>query len=86
MKKNIHPKNYRPVAFKDISNGHIFITKSASDTKDTIEVDGKEYPLIKLEISNTSHGFYTGENKLIDSTGRVDKFKKRYQKFSEKKA
>ena len=81
MKKGIHPESYRLVAFKDISNGHVFITKSTARTKDTIEIDGVEYPLVKLEISNTSHGFFTGQKKLIDSTGRVDKFKKRYSGF-----
>jgi large subunit ribosomal protein L31 len=85
MKKGIHPSNYRMVAFKDISNGHIFLTKSTANTKETIEVDGVEYPLVKLEISNTSHGFFTGQKKLIDSTGRVDKFKKRYSNFNIKK-
>ena len=84
MKKKIHPKNYREVAFKDTSNGHVFITKSTAETKDKLEYEGKEYPLIKLEISNTSHGFYTGKSKLIDSTGRVDKFKKRYATFNKK--
>ncbi len=85
MKKGIHPKNYRFVAFKDISNGVVFITKSTANTKETIEIDGVEYPLIKLEISNTSHGFYTGQKKLMDTTGRVDKFKKRYSGFGLKK-
>ncbi len=85
MKKGIHPKNYRLVAFKDITNGHVFLTKSTAQSKEKIEVDGKEYPLIKLEISNTSHGFFTGQKKLIDSTGRVDKFKKRYSGFGKKK-
>ncbi len=85
MRKDIHPKNYRLVAFKDISNGTVFITKSSANTKETLEVDGVEYPLVKLEISNTSHGFYTGQKKLIDSTGRVDKFKKRYSAFGSKK-
>ena len=81
MKKGIHPESYRLVAFKDISNGEVFITKSTARTKETIEIDGVEYPLVKLEISNTSHGFFTGQKKLIDSTGRVDKFKKRYAGF-----
>lgn len=85
MKKGIHPKNYRFVAFKDISNGTVFISKSTAHTSETIEIDGVEYPLIKLEISNTSHGFFTGQNKLIDSTGRVDRFKKRYSGFKNKK-
>lgn len=80
MKKGIHPENYRLVAFKDMSNDHVFITKSTASTKDTIEVDGIEYPLYKLEISNTSHPFYTGKMKLVDTAGRVDKFRNRYQK------
>ncbi len=84
MKEGIHPKNYRLVAFKDISNGHVFITRSTARTKETIVIDGVEYPLVKLEISNTSHGFFTGKKKLIDSTGRVDKFYKRYQQFKSK--
>lgn len=78
MKEGIHPKEYRLVAFKDMSNEHVFITKSAARTKETIEVDGVEYPVIKLEISNSSHPFYTGKMKLVDSAGRVDKFNRRY--------
>ena len=80
MKKGIHPENYRLVAFKDMSNEHTFITKSTVNTKEEIEIDGKKYPLVKLEISNTSHPFYTGKMKLVDTAGRVDKFKKRYAK------
>ena len=80
MKKGIHPENYRLVAFKDMSNGNTFITKSTANTKDTVEIDGVEYPVIKLEISNTSHPFYTGKVKLVDTAGRVDKFMNRYQK------
>jgi large subunit ribosomal protein L31 len=80
MKKDIHPKNYRLVAFKDMSNDHVFITKSAAQTKDTIKLeDGVEYPLIKIEISNTSHPFYTGKMKLLDTAGRVDKYLNRYK-------
>lgn len=87
MKADIHPKNYRLVVFKDMSNGYAFITKSAADTKETIQwEDGKEYPVIKLEISHTSHPFYTGKMKLVDSAGRVDKFKNRYQKHYDNKA
>lgn len=87
MKADIHPKNYRLVVFKDMSNGYAFITKSAADTKETIQwEDGKEYPVIKLEISHTSHPFYTGKMKLVDSAGRVDKFKNRYQKHYYNKA
>ena len=85
MKKGIHPENYRMVVFKDMSNEHTFITKSTADTKDTIEIDGTTYPLIKLEISNTSHPFYTGKMKLVDTAGRVDKFMNKYKKHLDKK-
>lgn len=85
MRKEIHPKEYRLVIFKDMSNEYMFMTKSAVQTKDTIVwEDGKEYPLIKLEISHTSHPFYTGKMKLVDTAGRIDKFKNRYKKYSEK--
>ena len=83
MKKGIHPEGYRMVAFKDMSNGHTFLTRSTVDTKETIEVDGVDYPLYKLEISNTSHPFYTGKVKLVDTAGRVDKFMSRYGKHME---
>ena len=82
MKKNTHPDNYRLVVFKDMSNGDTFITKSCASSKDTIEIDGVEYPLIKREISSTSHPFYTGKMKLVDSAGRVDKFYKKFGKSS----
>jgi len=81
MKKGIHPENYRMVAFKDMSNEDVFLTRSTVDTKETIEVEGVEYPLVKLEISRTSHPFYTGKSKLIDAAGRIDKFKTKYAKF-----
>ncbi len=81
MQKGIHPEEYRLVAFKDMSNEEVFITKSTASTKETIEVEGTEYPLIKLEISRTSHPFYTGTTKLIDTAGRIDKFKNKYKKF-----
>ncbi|APS40045.1 MULTISPECIES: type B 50S ribosomal protein L31 [Salegentibacter] len=81
MKQGIHPENYRLVAFKDMSNEDVFITKSTANTKETIEVEGTEYPLIKLEISRTSHPYYTGQTKLVDSAGRIDKFKNKYKKF-----
>jgi len=81
MKANIHPENYRLVAFKDMSNDDIFITKSTVKSKETIEVEGKEYPLVKLEISRTSHPYYTGKSKLVDTAGRIDKFKNKYSKF-----
>jgi large subunit ribosomal protein L31 len=82
MKQEIHPKNYRTVVFKDMSNGHTFLSRSTAQSGETIvfEGDGKEYPVIKLEISNTSHPFYTGKNVLVDTAGRIDKFKKRYEK------
>jgi large subunit ribosomal protein L31 len=80
MKKDLHPKNYRDVVFKDMSNDHISITKSAVNTKETITLDGVEYPLYKVEISSSSHPFYTGQMKFVDSSGRVDKFNQRYKK------
>ncbi|WP_299126957.1 type B 50S ribosomal protein L31 [uncultured Winogradskyella sp.] len=81
MKAGIHPDNYRVVAFKDMSNEDVFLTKSTADTSETIEVDGVEYPLVKLEISRTSHPYYTGKSKLVDTAGRIDKFKNKYAKF-----
>ena len=81
MKLGIHPENYRLVAFKDMSNDDVFITKSTANSKETIDVDGIEYPLIKLEISRTSHPYYTGKAKLVDTAGRIDKFKNKYAKF-----
>ena len=81
MKADIQPDNYRLVAFKDMSNEDVFITKSTVNAKETIEVDGAEYPLVKLEISRTSHPFYTGKSKLVDTAGRIDKFKNKYSKF-----
>ena len=80
MKKGIHPENYRLVAFKDMSNEDVFITKSTADTKETIIHEGVEYPVIKMEISRTSHPFYTGKSKLIDTAGRIDKFNSKYAK------
>ena len=85
MKKDIHPSDYRLVVFKDMSNGQLFINKSTVNTKDTIEVDGVEYPLVKLEISSASHPFYTSKMKLVDTAGRVDKFRNRYAKFEKNK-
>ena len=81
MKADIHPKNYRLVVFKDMSCDYAFLTKSTADTRDTIVwEDGNEYPLVKLEISDKSHPFYTGKMKLVDTAGRIDKFKNRYAK------
>jgi large subunit ribosomal protein L31 len=82
MKKGIHPENYRLVAFKDMSNEDVFLTKSTAETNETIEVDGVKYPLIKLEISRSSHPYYTAKSKLVDTAGRIDKFKNKYAKFN----
>ena len=78
MKKDIHPSNYREVVFKDMSNGETFITRSTVAAKETIEIDGVTYPLVKLEITSSSHPFFTGKQKLVDTAGRVDKFMSRY--------
>ena len=81
MKKDIHPESYRPVVFKDMSCDHAFLTKSAVNTKETIKwEDGNEYPLFKLEISHKSHPFFKGKQNLIDTAGRIDKFRQRYAK------
>lgn len=85
MKKGIHPDSYRMVAFKDMSNGDTFITRSTVNTRESIDIDGTEYPLVKLEISSSSHPFYTGKMKLVDTAGRVDKFRNRYKKHYEGK-
>lgn len=82
MKKDIHPENYRQVVFKDMSNDYTFVTRSCVDTKETIVwEDGNEYPLVKLDISHMSHPFFTGKVKLVDTAGRIDKFRSRYDKF-----
>lgn len=83
MKKGLHPKEYRLVAFKDMSNGHTWLTKSTVNTRETEVIDGVEYPVFKVEISSSSHPFYTGKVKLVDSAGRVDKFMTRYGKHME---
>ncbi len=85
MKQGIHPENYRLVAFRDMSNGDVFITKSTVNTRETEVIDGVEYPVVKLEISSSSHPFYTGKMNLVDTAGRVDKFMSRYQKHLENK-
>ena len=86
MKKGIHPENYRLVVFKDMSNDTTFITRSTANTRETIKMeDGNEYPLVKLEISNTSHPFYTGKMKFVDTAGRVDKFYSKYKNHFDKK-
>lgn len=81
MKNDIHPSNYRLVVFKDMSNGEQFLTKSCVETKETVTYDdGNEYPIYKLEISSSSHPFYTGKMQFVDTAGRIDKFNKRYAK------
>jgi large subunit ribosomal protein L31 len=81
MKKETHPENYRFVVFKDMSNGYEFLSRSCAETKETTTYeDGNEYPLIKLEISYKSHPFYTGKLNLVDTAGRIDKFKTRYKR------
>lgn len=85
MKKDIHPKNYRPVIFSDSSSGAQFLIPSTIETKDTGKwTDGKEYPLKSVEISSASHPFYTNQEKTIDSAGRVEKFKTRQSKAKKK--
>jgi len=80
MKPDIHPK-YHEVVFQDAGSDFAVLTRSTIDSKETIKwEDGKEYPLVKVEISSASHPFYTGKHKVIDSGGRVDRFKKRYGK------
>ncbi len=82
MKNGIHPENYRLVVFKDMSNEYAFLGKSTINTKETVQwEDGNEYPLVKLEISHTSHPFFTGKIQLVDTAGRIDKFNSRYSKF-----
>lgn len=85
MKKDIHPA-YREVVFMDASADFQFITRSTIETKDTIQVDGKEYPLVKLDISSASHPFFTGKMKYVDTAGRVEKFRKKFgNKYKKKK-
>jgi large subunit ribosomal protein L31 len=79
MKKDLHPGNYRPVVFQDLNNNTTFLTKSTVATEDTIKLDGVEYPLVKVHISSSSHPFFTGQEKLVDIEGRVDKFKARQE-------
>ncbi len=80
MKDDIHP-NYRDVVFHDVTSDFKFLTRSTMGTKDTIKwEDGNEYPLVKVEISSASHPFYTGQHKVIDTSGRIDKFNRRFGK------
>lgn len=77
MKKDLHPKNYRLVVFQDLNNNQTYLTRSTVATDETIKLDGVEYPLVKVHISGSSHPFYTGEERVLDIEGRVDKFKAR---------
>ena len=79
MKKDLHPNNYRPVVFQDLNNNTTFLTKSTVATEETIKLNGVEYPLVKVHISSSSHPFFTGQEKLVDIEGRVDKFKARQE-------
>ena len=84
MKKDIHPA-YRPVVFRDTNSGEEFLTRSTMDSKETVDFEGSEYPLVKVDISSTSHPFFTGKMKFVDSAGRVEKFQKKYGKYGAKK-
>lgn len=87
MKKDIHPKNYRTVLFKDASSSAEWLIESTVDTKKEVgisQIDKKEYPLFRIEISSQSHPFYTGKETVLDTAGRVDKFKKRQAQSSKK--
>ncbi|MES2027290.1 MAG: type B 50S ribosomal protein L31 [Pseudomonadota bacterium] len=77
MKDGIHP-DYRNVVFQDMSNDFKFITRSTIQTRETIEFEGEKYPLVKIEVSSESHPFYTGKHKIVDTAGRVDKFRKKF--------
>ncbi len=86
MKSNLHPE-YRPVVFQDTSSGFQFLTRSTIESKDTVEwEDGNTYPLAKVEISSVTHPFYTGKQILVDSGGRVERFRRRYAKVTSKSA
>lgn len=85
MKDGIHPEDYRLVVFKDISNDEMFLTRSCAKSRETVVyADGNEYPLLKMEVSSYSHPFFTGKVKYVDTAGRIDKFNKKFAKFSKK--
>lgn len=77
MKKDLHPSSYRPVVFQDLNDNTTYLTRSTAETDETIVLDGVTYPLVKVHISGSSHPFYTGEERILDIEGRVDKFKAR---------
>ena len=85
MKDGIHP-NYREVLFHDVSNDFKFITRSTINTRDSIEFEGATYPLVKIEVSAESHPFYTVKHKVVDTAGRVDKFRKKFGTVGSKTA
>ena len=86
MKKDLHPDNYRLVVFKDLNNDELFLTRSTVSSKETIKyTDGKEYPLVTVHISSASHPFFTGQEKMIDIEGRVDRFKARQDAAAKRK-
>lgn len=83
MKKGTHPESYRVVVFKDISNDDMFLCRSCANSSEKIVyADGNEYPLVKMEISSSSHPFFTGKMKFVDTAGRIDKFNKKFAKFA----
>jgi len=86
MKKDIHPTNYRPVVFQDLNDGTQILTRSTVEAEETITMDGVEYPLVKVHISSSSHPFFTGEERIVDIEGRVDKFKARREAAEKAKA
>ena len=81
MKSGIHPESYRLVAFKDISNDEMFLCRSCANSSENVMFEGAEYPLVKMEISSSSHPFFTGKMKFVDTAGRIDKFNKKFSKF-----
>lgn len=87
MKKDLHPKNFRVVVFKDIATDEAWLTRSCVNSRETVQwSDGNEYPLVKVEISSASHPFFTGKMKFVDTAGRIDKFNKKFanSKFGNK--
>ena len=85
MKDSIHP-NYRDVLFHDVSSDFKFVTRSTLNTREKMEFEGKEYPLVKIEVSSESHPFYTGKHKIVDTAGRVEKFRQKFGKVGSKTA
>lgn len=79
MKPSIHP-NYRAVVFQDVSTNDVFVTRSTVEAKEKITLDGQEYPLIRVDVSSKSHPFYTGKQNIVDTAGRVDRFRRKYGK------